>query len=102
MNAAERLRAAQPRTFVPDRPSRRFESRFEPIPVLAWGPGAAAPLSFWQEQVWLHVQNAPDVPAYNESFTIRREGDLNVSALEKAVSEILRRHEAWRTNFTAE
>jgi amino acid adenylation domain-containing protein len=41
----------------------------------------------------------PSVPLYNEPFTVFRTGPLDVSALEQALGEIVRRHEAWRTNF---
>jgi len=59
----------------------------------------AIPLSYEQEQVWLHAQLAASLPLYNEPGTIRFLGDLDVSALEKSFNEILRRHEAWRTCF---
>ncbi len=62
--------------------------------------GNSAPLSFAQQQVWLHAQLVPEIPVYNEPVTIRRQGSLDVAALERALTEIIRRHEAWRTNFT--
>ncbi len=57
------------------------------------------PLSCAQEQIWLHTQLAPEVPMYNEAVIVDRKGPLDVAALERALSEIIRRHEAWRTNF---
>jgi amino acid adenylation domain-containing protein len=62
-------------------------------------PGRTAPLSFAQQQVWLHAQLAPDVPLYHEPFTVHRRGPLDVGALRSAVAEVIRRHEAWRTTF---
>src|SRR5437016_12970151 len=62
-------------------------------------PGEAIPLSFAQEQVWLHAQLAPELPLYNEPVTIHYTGRLDVAAFERAFNEILRRHEAWRTSF---
>ncbi len=62
-------------------------------------PGEIVPLSYAQEQVWLHAQLAPEIPLYNEPVTIHYSGPLNVSALEQSFNEILRRHEAWRTCF---
>ena len=62
-------------------------------------PGKIIPLSYAQEQVWLHAQLAPEIPLYNEPVTIHYTGPLNVSALEQSFNEILRRHEAWRTCF---
>ena len=56
-----------------------------------------APLSFAQEQIWLHCQFAKDL--YNESVTIYRRGALDISTLQRALNEMVRRHEAWRTTF---
>ncbi|MGA7376694.1 MAG: condensation domain-containing protein, partial [Candidatus Sulfotelmatobacter sp.] len=63
-------------------------------------PGEIVPLSYAQEQLWLHAQLAPEIPLYNEPVTIHYSGSLNVFALEQSFNEILRRHEAWRTCFT--
>jgi surfactin family lipopeptide synthetase A len=63
-------------------------------------PGATIPLTFAQQQVWLHAQLAPHLPVYNEPFTVHRKGPLDVGALERSFTEIIRRHEAWRTTFT--
>ena len=64
--------------------------------------GATAPLSPEQRQVWLHAQLAPELPLYNEPFTILREGPLDVAILQRALTELIRRHEAWRTTFHLE
>jgi surfactin family lipopeptide synthetase A len=65
-------------------------------------PGVAVPLTFAQQQLWLHAQLAPNTPVYNEPFTVHRHGPLDVKVLEKSFTEIVRRHEAWRTTFQAE
>ncbi|HMF90016.1 MAG TPA: amino acid adenylation domain-containing protein [Candidatus Angelobacter sp.] len=57
------------------------------------------PLSFAQQQVWLHSQMAGDVPFYNETITVYRHGTLDVGVLERCLVEIIRRHEIWRTTF---
>jgi aspartate racemase len=57
------------------------------------------PLTFAQQQLWLHAQLAPNTALYNEPLTVRHRGPLNVSVLERAFTEIVRRHEAWRTTF---
>src|SRR5579859_2496780 len=44
-----------------------------------------APLSFAQEQIWLHCQFAKEL--YNESVTIYRSGPLQVAALQRALAE---------------
>jgi surfactin family lipopeptide synthetase A len=71
--------------------------------VRAVSNGNSAPLSCWQLHVWNHTQLAsrlsPGAQLFNETITIHRRGSLDVSALEKSVGEILRRHQAWRTTF---
>jgi amino acid adenylation domain-containing protein len=59
----------------------------------------ALPLSFAQQQVWLHAQMAGDVPFYNETITVYRQGTFDLAVLERCLVEIIRRHEIWRTTF---
>ena len=61
-----------------------------------------APLSYSQQQIWVHSQLAGDSLIYNEPVTIHRRGELDVAALERSFTEIVRRHEAWRTTFRLE
>ncbi len=64
------------------------------------GPRAIEhPLSVGQEQIWLHSQLIPDPSAYNEAFTLTHRGALDVELLRRALTEVIRRHEAWRTSF---
>lgn len=72
-----------------------------PSAIIARKDRTPAPLSLAQEQVWLRAQQlGPDrPPLYNESITIYREGPLDVAALEWTLTEIVRRHEIWRTTF---
>jgi acyl carrier protein len=60
----------------------------------------AAPLSFGQQRLWLLDQLQQDSCAYNEAAAMRLVGCLNVAALEQALNEIVRRHEALRTTFS--
>ena len=62
--------------------------------------GVPPPLSFAQQQLWVHTQFVPDISVYNETLTVFKAGPLNVSALERAFTEIVSRHEAWRTTFS--
>jgi thioesterase domain-containing protein/acyl carrier protein len=57
------------------------------------------PLSFAQQRLWFLHQLEPDNPTYNMSIACRITGPLNVAALEQSLGEIVRRHEALRTNF---
>lgn len=57
------------------------------------------PLSFAQQRLWFLDQLEPDNPTYNMSIARRITGPLSVAALEQSLCEIVRRHEALRTNF---
>ncbi|TAF12220.1 MAG: amino acid adenylation domain-containing protein [Nostocales cyanobacterium] len=57
------------------------------------------PLSFAQESIWRLQQSDPESSAYNSFFILRFTGSLSVSVLESSFNEIIRRHEALRTNF---
>ena len=61
--------------------------------------GELVPLSFAQEQVWIHAQMSGEIPFYNESITVHRKGSLDVAVLKRCLLEIIRRHEIWRTTF---
>lgn len=58
-----------------------------------------APLSYSQQQIWMHSHLAGDVPLYNEPITIQRHGQLDRRAFERSFTQLVRRHEAWRTTF---
>ncbi|MDX6443963.1 MAG: hypothetical protein QOH71_1037 [Blastocatellia bacterium] len=64
--------------------------------------GQPALTSLGQEQLWIHAQMVDDLLLYNEPVTVRRTGPLDVAALKQSLKEIIRRHEAWRTNFAVE
>ncbi len=58
------------------------------------------PLSFSQQRIWFLDQMAGSTPYYNITSRVRLQGDLNLEALQKAFSEIVRRHEILRTTFS--
>jgi amino acid adenylation domain-containing protein len=57
------------------------------------------PLSFAQQRLWFLEQLEPDSLAYNIPFAFHLSGLLNVTALQHALAQIVRRHEALRTTF---
>nr|WP_255428606.1 non-ribosomal peptide synthetase [Corallococcus sp. AB038B] len=62
---------------------------------------AALPLSFAQQRLWFIDQLEPGTALYNVPIAVRLEGDLNVEVLDRALREVVRRHEALRTTFVA-
>ncbi len=60
------------------------------------------PLSFAQQRLWFFNQLEPDSCAYNIPTAVRLIGYLNVTALERSINEIIRRHETLRTIFSIE
>ena len=69
------------------------------VPV---GRDRELPLSLAQERMWLFDQLVPDSPLYNVPGAFRLSGRLDGPALERAVNEIVARHEALRTRFPPE
>ena len=61
----------------------------------------ACPLSFAQQRLWFLNQLEPDSSVYNISSAFRLSGVLKISALERSIDEIIRRHESLRTTFAA-
>lgn len=57
------------------------------------------PLSLSQERLWFSGHIKPDSPLHNAPSAIRLEGPLEVGALERALSDVVRRHEVLRTTF---
>ena len=66
------------------------------IPARGEGP---APLSFSQQRLWFMDRMEPGNPFYNLPNAVRMGGALDEAALERALGEIVRRHEALRTTF---
>lgn len=58
-----------------------------------------APLSFAQQRLWFLDQYEPGSPVYNISAGARLRGSLDVPALRRALSALVKRHEALRTTF---
>jgi amino acid adenylation domain-containing protein/FkbM family methyltransferase len=63
--------------------------------------GKGLPPSFAQQRLWLIQTLDPGNAAYNLGTVLRISGRLDAGALERALAEIARRHEALRTVFPA-
>ncbi|MBH8554251.1 condensation protein [Nostocaceae cyanobacterium CENA357] len=71
----------------------------EATPILPVSRRENLPLSFAQQRLWFIDQLDPGNSSYNISVAVRLTGELNLIALEKSLNEVVRRHEALRTNF---
>src|SRR3954449_4188304 len=58
------------------------------------------PLSFAQQQLWFLDKLAPSGWFYNESSALHLAHTVDADALERAINDIVERHEALRTTFT--
>ncbi len=59
------------------------------------------PLSHGQKRIWLLQQLTGDAGVYNRPWALRLRGAPDVGILERALSEMVRRHEVLRTRFPA-
>ena len=57
------------------------------------------PMSFAQQRLWFIDRLEPGNPFYIVVAGVRLKGALDVAALERTLSEIVRRHEVLRTSF---
>jgi amino acid adenylation domain-containing protein len=74
----------------------------EAAPLARRERGPVSPMSFAQQRLWFLDQLEPGSAFYNIPLAVRMRGQLKVRALEQALSEIVRRHEALRTTFRSE
>jgi amino acid adenylation domain-containing protein len=72
------------------------------VPPIARAPrDGFLPVSFAQERLWFLNQLEPDSAFYNVPLNMRFAGALDVPALERALREVIDRHEVLRTTFTS-
>jgi amino acid adenylation domain-containing protein len=58
-------------------------------------------LSFAQQRLWFLNQLEPDSAAYNQPTAVRLSGPIDLKALQKALDQIVARHETLRTTFVS-
>ena len=69
-------------------------SRIEPV-----ARTSALPLSFAQQRLWFLDQLESGNTSYNVPAAVRLRGALDVNALQRALDEVVRRHETLRVSF---
>ncbi|MBD2199778.1 MULTISPECIES: non-ribosomal peptide synthetase [Calothrix] len=77
----------------------KTNSQVEEIKITRIARSPHLPLSFAQQRFWFLAQLEMHSSAYNMPSAVRLQGNLNIKALQQTFQEILRRHEALRTNF---
>src|ERR1051326_8687393 len=75
------------------------EARVTAPPLLPLSNRSRLPLSFAQQRLWFLDQLEPGSTAYNIPTGLRLVGQLNVDALERSFTEVVRRHEVLRTRI---
>jgi len=73
------------------------EQRLPPVPIVS--RDGHLPLAYPQELIWFLTQMYPESVAYNFQMIMRFRGPLNIPALAKTLTEIVRRHEILHCNF---
>ncbi|HET7229393.1 MAG TPA: amino acid adenylation domain-containing protein [Longimicrobium sp.] len=68
-------------------------------PIARLAPGADAPLSFAQERIWFLDRLGQGGAAYTLSRALRLSGPLCAGTLERALGQVVRRHDALRTTI---
>jgi acyl carrier protein len=70
-----------------------------PAPIAPASRGGPLPVSLAQQHLWLIDQIEPGTPLYNCSDALHLSGPLDVTALQRALTALVQRHEALRTTF---
>jgi amino acid adenylation domain-containing protein len=68
-------------------------------PIVKVSRETEIPLSYAQQRLWFLDQLQPGSAAYNVPVGLRLDGVLQMEVLERAFTELVRRHEALRTTF---
>jgi amino acid adenylation domain-containing protein len=70
-------------------------------PIVPVPRDGALPLSFAQQRLWFIDQLEPGSATYNLPYAVRLRGAVDADALERSLTEVVRRHESLRTRFVS-
>jgi amino acid adenylation domain-containing protein len=84
--------------------TQKLEQAYRPeddtLPALiAHASETEFPLSYEQQRLWFLYKLKPESTWYNIAVELKLKGNVNVSAMQIAVAELVRRHEVLRTHF---
>ena len=71
----------------------------QPKSVIKRRPTLDYPITAEQEHLWLLHHVDPNVYYFNHTHAYHLKGDLNIDAVERAINEMVRRHENFRTSI---
>ncbi|HEX2210652.1 MAG TPA: condensation domain-containing protein, partial [Longimicrobium sp.] len=77
----------------------RIRGRSRAAGIVRRDHGGEVPISSAQERLYFLDRLQPGVAAYNTAEAVRLSGGVDQAALERALGEVLRRHDALRTTF---
>jgi natural product biosynthesis luciferase-like monooxygenase protein/amino acid adenylation domain-containing protein/FkbM family methyltransferase len=77
----------------------RREPEPHPLPLVPITGTAEKPMSYAQQRLWFLDQMQPGSAFYNLPGAIRLTGELDLTALERGLQEVVRRHEVLRLGF---
>ena len=78
---------------------KRQEQGIQVPPLVPVSREQLIPLSFAQQRLWFLDQLEPESVSYNVPLSVRMRGTLQIAVLERALHEIVRRHEILHTTF---
>ena len=102
LNIREQLAGLSPakRALIELKLLKKKAAAGEPKPLISKRPeGAAIPLSFYQQGLWVLSQLMPDTSLYHVPKAVRLMGTLDVAALKSTLNHLVQRHESLRTTF---
>jgi len=79
----------------------KAKAKLQPAGIARASRETPLPLSFAQQRLWFLDQLTPGSPVYNIWQIVRLQGSIDVPTLQWSLAQIVERHEALRTSFSA-